>query len=176
MNHDQVFALLGSDDPELQREGAFMAGEAINGEAIPFLTAMLTSPNLGVQDAADMSLRKIGGTEVVESIIPLLRSENVATRNLSMDILRQISSQHIAPIIALLKDDDPDVRIFASDILGATNNYMAVHPLCAAMLHDSEVNVRYQAAVSLGELGKAEATEALNSALGGDDWVNFAVI
>jgi HEAT repeat protein len=176
MNHDQVFALLESDDPELQREGAFMAGEDINRQAIPFLTAMLTSPNLGVQDAADMSLRKIGGKEVVEAIIPLLRSENVATRNLSMDILRQIGSQHVAPIIALLKDDDPDVRIFASDILGATNNYMAVHPLCVAMLHDSEVNVRYQAAVSLGELGKPEATEALNNALGSDDWVNFAVI
>jgi HEAT repeat protein len=176
MNHDQVFALLQSDDPESQREGAFMAGETMNREAIPFLTAMLSSPNLGVQDAADMSLRKIGGQEVVEAIIPLLRSENVATRNLSMDILRQISSQHIAPIIALLKDDDSDIRIFASDILGVTNNYMAVHPLCEAMLHDSEVNVRYQAAVSLGELGKSEATEALNKALGNDDWVNFAVI
>jgi HEAT repeat protein len=176
MNHDQVFALLQSDDPESQREGAFMAGEAMNREAIPFLTAMLTSPNLGVQDAADMSLRKIGGKEVVEAIIPLLRSENVPTRNLSMDILRQVSSQHIAPIIALLKDDDSDIRIFATDILGSTNNYMAVHPLCEALLHDSEVNVRYQAAVSLGELGKSEATEALNNALGLDDWVNFAVI
>ena len=171
-----MFALLQSEEPESQREGAFMAGEAMSREAIPFLTTMLTSPNLGVQDAADMSLRKIGGREVVDAIIPLLRSENVPTRNLSMDILRQIGSQHIEPIIALLQDTDADIRIFASDILGSTNNYMAVPHLCEAMLNDSEVNVRYQAAVSLGELGKPEATDALNNALGADDWVNFAVI
>jgi HEAT repeat protein len=176
MDHEQMFALLQSDEPESQREGAFMAGEAMDRETIPYLTAMLSSPNLGVQDAADMSLRKIGGREVVDALLPLLRSENVSTRNLAMDILRQIGSHHVEPIIALLEDPDPDVRIFASDILGSTNNYMAVAPLCDALLHDEEVNVRYQAAVSLGELGKPEATEALNKALGEDDWVNFAVI
>ncbi|GAU09800.1 HEAT repeat domain-containing protein [Desulfoplanes formicivorans] len=176
MDHEQILTLLQSDEPESQREGAFMAGEAMVRESIPYLTAMLTSPNLGVQDAADMSLRKIGGREVVDALVPLLRSENVPARNLAMDILRQIGSHHVEPIIALLDDPDPDIRIFASDILGSTNNYMAVPPLCNALLHDDEVNVRYQAAVSLGELGKPEATDALNKALGADDWVNFAVI
>ncbi len=176
MDCDQMFELLKSEDPDLQREGAFMAGEEMSKAAIPFLSALLTSPNLGVQDAADMSLRKIGGREVVEAVIPLLRSEDVPIRNLSMDILRQIGSQNIEPIIALLKDEDPDIRIFCSDILGSTDDYMAVHPLCGSLVHDTEINVRYQAAVSLGELGKPEATESLNKALGNDDWVNFAVI
>ncbi len=176
MDYDQMFALLQSEEAESQREGAFMAGELKNKEAIPLLTTMLTSPNLGVQDAADMSLRKIGGRESVEALLPLLRSENVPARNLAMDILRQIGSQYTKPIIALLRDPDSDIRIFAADILGSTNQIVAVHPLCETLLTDNEVNVRYQAAVSLGTLGRPEAVEALNKALGQDEWVNFAVI
>jgi len=176
MGTHEIFSYLESNEPEQQREGAFMAGEAMCREAIPHLARLLASSNLGVQDAADMSLRKLGGKEVVEAVIPLLRSEDAPARNLSMDILRQVGHYNVQPLIVLLKDEDPDIRIFSSDILGSTRNSMAVHPLCDALLHDPEVNVRYQAAVSLGEIGKPEATQALNDALGDDDWVKFAVI
>lgn len=176
MGTHEIFAYLESNEPESQREGAFMAGEAMCREAIPHLAKLLASSNLGVQDAADMSLRKLGGKEVVEAVIPLLRSEDASARNLSMDILRQVGQHNVRPLIALLKDEDPDIRIFSSDILGSTHNSVAVHPLCESLLHDPEVNVRYQAAVSLGEIGKSEATYALNEALGDDDWVKFAVI
>ena len=176
MGIPEIFAYLESNEPELQREGAFMAGEAMCREAIPQLARLLVSPNLGVQDAADMSLRKLGGKEVVAAVIPLLRSEDAPARNLSMDILRQVGHHNVQPLIALLKDEDPDIRIFACDILGATRKLMAVHPLCDSLLYDPEVNVRYQAAVSLGEIGKSDATEALNEALKDDDWVKFAVI
>ena len=176
MEQTEIFSYLQSDVYEMQREGAFMAGEAMCLEAIPTLAELLTSPNLGVQDAADMSLRKIGGKHVVDAVIPMLRSEEASVRNLSMDILRQIGNQNIEPIIALLQDEDPDIRIFSSDILGSTQTYTPVYPLCQALLHDPEVNVRYQAAVSLGELAKPEAIDALNNALDDDDWVKFAVI
>jgi HEAT repeat protein len=53
---------------------------------------------------------------------------------------------------------------------------MAVRPLCETLLADSEVNVRYQAAVSLGELGHSEAAKCLNKALQDEEWVQFAVI
>ena len=45
-----------------------------------------------------------------------------------------------------------------------------------ALLKDPEVNVRYQAAVSLGNLGKKEAAQYLNKALEDEEWIQFAVI
>lgn len=171
-----IIRLLHSPDPTDIREAAFAAAAARFEEAVPALAELLKSANLGVQEAADMALRKIGGSRAVAAIIPLLRSEEAPARNLSMDLLRALGSQDLPAVVALLHDDDPDIRIFASDILGACDNAMAVAPLCDAMLKDPEVNVRYQAAVSLGALGRPEATRGLNQALADEEWVQYAVI
>ncbi|NCD25519.1 MAG: HEAT repeat domain-containing protein [Deltaproteobacteria bacterium] len=175
MSHDMLDNLR-SADVDLQREGAFQAAEARQEEAVPLLVALLQSSNLGVQEAADHALRKIGGRRAVEGVLPLLRSDHPPVRNLAMDLLRALGGEHLDLLLPLLKDEDPDVRIFMSDILGATDNVLAVSSLCEALLRDPEVNVRYQAAVSLGNLARPEAVKSLNQALDDDEWVQFAVI
>lgn len=167
---------LGGTDPDLLREAAYEAGEAGCLEAVPSLAKLLCSQHLGVQEAADRALRRIGGKEVVAAVKPLLRSDEAPTRNAAMDILRAVGSQDFPTLLALLHDADPDIRIFASDILGSADSVLAVAPLCEAMLKDPEVNVRYQAAVSLGELAYPEAAKCLGKALGDEEWVQFAVI
>ncbi len=164
------------NDPEIQREAAQDAGDYGCEEAIPGLITLLQNPNLGVQEAADLALRQLGGPEVVRGLCPLLRVEDAQVRNLGMDILREVGSQDINTVVALLGDEDVDIRIFASDILGSTRNILAVPHLCQALLHDAEVNVRYQAAVSLGSLGFAEAVQCLNQGLSDEEWVQFSVI
>lgn len=175
MSHEMLDNL-GSTDVDLQREGAFQAAEACLETAVPLLVNLLQSSNLGVQEAADYALRKIGGRTAIEGVLPLLRSDHPPIRNLGMDLLRALGYQHLDLLVPQLKDDDPDVRIFIADILGSTNDVLAVQPLCEALLHDPEVNVRYQAAVSLGELARPEAARSLNQALSDDEWVQFAVI
>ena len=167
---------LGGNDPDVLRDAAYEAGEAGCLEAVPYLARLLCSSNLGVQEAADTALRKIGGKEVVAAVKPLLRSDEAPTRNASMDILRAVGAQDFPTLLELLRDVDPDIRIFASDILGSTDSRLAVAPLCEALLKDPEVNVRYQAAVSLGELAFPEAAKGLGKALGDEEWVQFAVI
>lgn len=167
---------LDSDDREVVREGAFRAGEAMCAEAVPKLAELLKVNNLGVQEAAESSLRKIGGKATVHAVLPLLRSEDPPVRNLSMDILREIGGEDLPSLMDMMTDSDDDIRIFMSDILGSCNNVMAVQPLCEALLRDPEVNVRYQAAVSLGNLGYVEAAECLNKAMQDDEWVQYAVI
>ncbi|PTN38794.1 HEAT repeat domain-containing protein [Desulfonatronum sp. SC1] len=163
-------------DPEVLREAAQDAGDFGCEEAIPGLIILLQNPNLGVQEAADLALRQLGGVEVVRGLCPLLRAEDAQVRNLAMDILREVGNQDINLLVALLEDDDVDIRIFTSDILGSTRNILAVPHLCQALLKDPEVNVRYQAAVSLGSLGFAEAVQSLNQALSDEEWVQFSVI
>lgn len=145
-------------------------------EAIPSLIRNIDSTNIGVQEAVDHSLRKIGGPAVVTAVIPLLRSENVPARNIAMDLLRELGKSDLSAVEKLLRDDDPDVRIFAADILGSMQSARAVSPLCTALLHDPEVNVRYQAAVSLGTLAFPESARCLNNSLQDEEWVQFAAI
>ncbi|EGB13432.1 PBS lyase HEAT domain protein repeat-containing protein [Pseudodesulfovibrio mercurii] len=169
-------ALLSSDNKEIVRESAFRAGEDNCVEAVPKLAELLKTNHLGIQEAVDSSLRKIGGRETVEAVIPLLRSDEAPVRNLAMDILREVGNQDMPSLIELTQDEDPDIRIFVADILGSTGNLLAVQPLCEALLRDPEVNVRYQAAVSLGELGMEEATPCLNKAINDEEWVQYSVI
>ncbi|QJB57572.1 HEAT repeat domain-containing protein [Pseudodesulfovibrio sp. zrk46] len=172
----EYLALLKSDDKEIVREGAFKAGEAQCVEAVGILAELLQTNHLGIQEAADSSLRRIGGKETVQAVLPLLRSDEAPVRNLSMDILREVGSQDMPSLIELIHDEDADIRIFVSDILGSTDNMLAVEPLCEALLKDPEVNVRYQAAVSLGELRKEEAAPCLNKAINDEEWVQYSVI
>lgn len=171
-----VAQLKAGGEAEDLREAAWQAGEEACDEAVPVLAELLKSSNLGIQEAADQALRKIGGKSTVEAVIPLLRSDDAPVRNLSMDILREVGEQDLTSLMGLLHGDDPDIRIFASDILGSTSSLTAVAPLGEALLKDPEVNVRYQAAVSLGELGHKEAARYLNKALDDEEWVQFSVI
>lgn len=172
----EYLALLNSEDKEIIREGAFRAGENNCVEAVDQLAKLLLTNHLGIQEAADSSLRMIGGKETVRAVLPLLRSDEAPVRNLSMDILRQVGCQDMPSLIELVHDEDPDIRIFAADILGSTDSLLAVEPLCDALLKDPEVNVRYQAAVSLGELGMDEAAPCLNKAINDEEWVQYSVI
>lgn len=172
----EYLTLMKSDDKEVVREGAFRAGEKNCVEAVAVLAELLQMNHLGIQEAADSSLRKIGGTETVQAVLPLLRSDDAPVRNLSMDILREVGGHDIMSLITLIHDEDPDIRIFMADILGSSASLLAVEPLCEALLKDPEVNVRYQAAVSLGELGMSEAAPCLNKAINDEEWVQYSVI
>ncbi|SNR82252.1 HEAT repeat [Humidesulfovibrio mexicanus] len=172
----EILAMLKSPETDVLREAAYLAGEAHCEDAVPLLVEMLKSSNIGVQESADNALRKIGGREAVTGVIPLLRSDEAPVRNGAMDILRALGGQELSSIIPLLKDEDVDIRIFATDILGSADNTMAIGPLCDALLKDPEVNVRYQAAVSLGNLGLPEAAKCLNQAMRDEEWVQYSVI
>lgn len=171
-----ILTMLRSTESDVLREGAFLAADNHCEDAVPLLVEMLKSSNIGVQEAADNALREIGGKEAVTGVIPLLRSDEAPVRNGAMDILRALGVQELQSVIMLLKDEDVDIRIFAADILGSAGNVMAVAPLCEALLKDPEVNVRYQAAVSLGSLGMTEAAKCLNMAMRDEEWVQYSVI
>lgn len=172
----EILSLLADSDPERIREGAQLAGRLMLQEAIPELVRNISSPNIGVQESVDRALRKIGGPAVVHGVIPLLRSDEAPVRNIAMDLLRALGNSDMPTLQRLMQDDDEDVRIFTADILGSTGSALAVPSLCHALLNDPEANVRYQAAVSLGQLAFTEAAPYLNKALGDEEWVQFSVI
>ncbi len=172
----EVLTALNSDDIDIVRHAIFTAGELRLEDSIDVLCTHIQSTNIGVQEAAEYALRKIGGKQTIQKVLPFLRSDSPSLRNISMDILREIGCEDITSIQPLLRDVDPDMRIFMSDILGHTKSLQAVPLLCEALLKDPEVNVRYQAAMSLGTLGYAEAVDALQKAMHDEEWVQFSVV
>ncbi len=172
----EILDNLSSTDHSIVREAAFEAANLNIEEALPKLVELFNSSSVGVQDACEFAVRKIRGKNAVDLVIPVLRSEDVTVRNIAMDILRDICMDNIESVVELIYDEDSDIRIFSSDILGTSGSQFALVPLCNALLQDVEANVRYQAAISLGTLGNPEAANSLSQALNDEEWVQYAVI
>lgn len=175
-SEEDILTNLSSDDNSIIRQAAFNAADANLYSALPMIVSLFESKSLGVQEACEFAVRKIRGPQSIALVIPSLRSEDATIRNIAMDILRDICTDNIEEIITLIDDQDPDVRIFTADILGASNSALALSPLCRALLEDEEVNVRYQAAISIGALQNPKAADSLRNALNDEEWVQYAVI
>lgn len=171
-----VLDALSSDDSEAIRSAAFEAGNQRTEEAVELLCRHIANTNIGIQEAAEYALRKIRGPKTVAALLPLLRNDDAPTRNVAMDVLREIAEDDIPALQEHLHDADPDMRIFIADILGYTKSKKASELLCDALLKDPEVNVRYQAAISLGTLAFPESVSALSQAMHDEEWVQFAVV
>ncbi|WP_304407707.1 HEAT repeat domain-containing protein [uncultured Desulfovibrio sp.] len=171
-----ILDALRSGDNDAARSAAFSAGDLALAEAIPFLCERIKSGNIGVQEAAEYGLRKIRGPRAIEALLPLLASDEAPVRNVAMDILREIGVDAIDAMQPYLRGDDADQRIFITDILGYCRSHKSALLLGEALLKDPEVNVRYQAAVSLGNLAFPESVGSLCQAMHDEEWVQFAVV
>lgn len=176
MSPDAVLETLASKDSEAVRGAAFAAGDMELEAAVPLLCENVKSSNIGVQEAAEYALRKIRGPKAVEALLPLMSSDEAPVRNVAMDILREIGVDNISAMQSYLRGEDADLRIFISDILGYCKSHQSALLLADALLKDPEVNVRYQAAVSLGSLAYPESVGALCQAMHDEEWVQFAVV
>ncbi len=175
-NTAKILEDLQSTDDAIIRSAAFTAGDEGLSDAIPLLSKHIQSRNVGVQEAAEYALRKLRGSKTIQMMLPLLQSDDSSLRNVSMDILREIGSDDVSALQPLLRSQDSDLRIFMADIMGHTKSKLSVQPLCEALLKDPEVNVRYQAAMSLGTLAFPEAASALHQAMQDEEWVQFSVV
>ncbi len=167
---------LNSNDPDVIRAAIFIVADLGIELFIPELISCLQSPYIGVQEAAEHTLKKIRGVGVVRAVVPLLRLEDVSIRNSAIDILREIGSDDLTTLYKLLHDDDSDIRIFIADILGSSDSPTSLHMLSEALEHDPEVNVRYQACISLGNIGDVSIENVLKKALNDEEWVQFAAV
>lgn len=172
----EIMEALENGDNDAARSAAFAAGDMCLDAAIPLLCERIKSENIGVQEAAEYALRKIRGPQTIAGILPLLGSDEAPVRNVAMDILREIGVDGIDIMQPALRGDDADLRIFISDILGYCRSHQSALLLADALLKDPEVNVRYQAAVSLGNLAFPESVGSLCQAMHDEEWVQFAVV
>lgn len=101
--------------------------------------------------------------------------DDAALRNAAMDFYRTLNSRALPSLFNLMKDDDPEVRLFAANLLGDIGDRKAVPELIRA-LKDTEVNVRVASAEALGKVGDPDSIDALRAVLPDEPWVTMAAI
>ena len=151
-----LFLQLSGSDPDLRRTAAMeLAGDI---EAVSELLAQLADEeNYPVRQAIVSSLAAIGGSSVVEGVLGYLRSDDASLRNDVIDLLKD-QPDAIAPHMpSLLADPDPDVRIFAVNILESLKHPKVVDWLIAVIETDRHINVCATAVDLIGEVGDARA-------------------
>jgi len=131
-----------------------------------------------VREAIFNSLLTIGTDQVAEGLLPLLRAEDAGLRNGAVDVLRQLPDAVGHRMEALLADPDPDVRIFAVDILQDLTHPEAPRWLLDVVATDPHVNVVTTALDRLAEVGTPDmgrVIEGVKHRFPDEPFVAFAV-
>ncbi len=109
------------------------------------------------------TLTRLGNEAAVAGLVSYLRSEDVSLRNEAVEAMKSLPDE-VAPIMgALLKDQDPDVRIFAVNILESLRHEQVEEWLREVIEQDPHVNVCATAVDLLGEVGTSYSREALEN-------------
>ncbi len=101
--------------------------------------------------------------------------ENANLRNASMECYTALSSRSLPSLRRLIVDEDPEVRLFATNLLGDIADSGAVPALMNA-LKDPDCNVRIASAEALGKVRDPGAVNVLREALEDEPWVAMSAI
>jgi HEAT repeat protein len=130
-----------------------------------------------VREALFTSLAATGGSDAVDALLPLLRTEDAQLRNGAIEALSGMPMAVAPRIAALLRDNDTDVRIFTVNLLGELRHAQVVPWLLQVLRAEREVNVVAAAIEVLAEVGGPEHVAPLREAAGrfaADPFIAFA--
>ena len=157
---NQIRNELLSDDASSRR---WAARDIVNcpGATHILLDQLNNEEEPSVRQVILSSLTQLGDSEAVEGLVNCLRSEDASLRNEAIEAMKQLPEE-VAPIMAtLLNDPDPDVRIFAVNILESLCHDDVEQWLVSVIRDDDHVNVCATAVDLLGEVGSEISIEAL---------------
>jgi HEAT repeat protein len=124
------------------------------------------------------TLTQLGDEQAVAGLVNCLHSEDVALRNEAIEAMKLLPDE-VAPIMSkLLQDPDPDVRIFAVNVLESLRHENVEEWLKDVIDQDCHVNVCATAVDLLGEVGtsySSESLENLKARFPDEPYISFAV-
>jgi HEAT repeat protein len=178
---DGLVAQLADTDATVRRWAA--RDLASHPRAAAFLCARLseeTDPSVRavIFSSAARLGTGLGGPVVVESLLPLLRSEDPALRNGAIEVLAGLPDAVAPHMEKLLMDADGDVRIFSVNLLGDLKHPNVPQWLAQVLVNESSVNVVGAALEVLAEVGTPASLPALRTAaqrFADDAYIGFAV-
>jgi HEAT repeat protein len=119
--------------------------------------------DVSVREIILTTLTQLGDEVAVAGLVNCLRSEDASLRNEAIEAMKLLPDE-VAPIMGqLLNDPDPDVRIFAVNVLESLRHEQVEEWLKEVIERDAHVNVCATAVDLLGEVGTSYSWDALNS-------------
>lgn len=141
-------------------ETALALGELGDVQAVEPLIAALKTPEDSSGPAA-IALARLGTDQAIDAVIEALSSSNEMVRDMAVQGLRIARSKRaVKPLVAELKDPDPQFRIAVCDSLAQIGGDEAVSALIA-MLDDEDPEVQDVAMDGLQTIGTPEALAAI---------------
>jgi HEAT repeat protein len=142
------------------------------------LSRLLREEESSVREAILSSLVRLEDPAVASELATFLRSDDPALRNQVIDALRECTAD-LSPVLkSLLGDPDPDLRIFAVNILESNRHPDVERWLIEVIERDEHVNVCATAVDLLCEIGTEAAIEPLlrvQARFAAEPYLQFAV-
>ncbi|WP_075354289.1 HEAT repeat domain-containing protein [Desulfovibrio sp. DV] len=151
---------LADPDPTTRRWAARDCIDCL-GAAAALVGRLKVEQDISVREVIFTTLTRMGDPLAVAGLVAFLRSEDPALRNEAIEAMKQLPDE-MAPILRnLLADADPDVRIFAVNILESLRHPQVEAWLLAVIDNDLHINVCSTAVDLLCEVGTEAALEPL---------------
>lgn len=159
---DQAGLLMALADPSpLARRWAARDLLAYPDVSAALVDRLLVETEPSVIEVILTTLTRIGDECAVAGLIRCLRIENAMLRNAAIEAMKLLPDE-VAPVMGRLLDDpDPDVRIFAVDVLESLRHPQVESWLIRVITEDAHLNVCGAAVDLLGEVGSESARPAL---------------
>jgi HEAT repeat protein len=162
-NDRSYLALLESlkSTDEITRRWAARDLSSYQNAAESLLQQLSQESDRAVREAIFVSLTQIGNQGAVNGLITCLRSEVVNLRNDAIEAMK-LMPDAVAPMMqGLLHDPDPDIRIFAVNILESLRHPKVESWLIDVITKDPHLNVCATALDLLAEVGSQQSIEPL---------------
>ncbi|TVQ74681.1 MAG: HEAT repeat domain-containing protein [Chromatiaceae bacterium] len=161
-NLETLLQTLLDEDPMKRRWAARDLAEH-PAAAAALVTRLRYETDATVLQVIVSSLSCMANDVAIRGLIDCLYSERALLRNAAIEVLKELP-RVVAPHMGqLLHDSDPDVRIFAVNVLESLRHPDVEEWLIEVILKDDHVNVCATALDLLGEVGTPRAREALQT-------------
>ena len=165
-NREQLAAALEDADAAVRRHAAREIAGCLDAGNV-LVSCLKREQDIAVREAILNTLVRLNDPSVSSGLADCLRSEDAALRNEAIEALREQAGSGgragaVAPVLAkLLADPDPDVRIFAVNIIESVRHPDVERWLIEVIGRDMHVNVCASAVDLLCEVGTEAAMEPL---------------
>jgi HEAT repeat protein len=167
---------LSNDEPDARRWAARDL-IACPDSSLALVDRLKVEQILSVREVILTTLIRLGDPAAVVGLVDCLRSDDVALRNEAIDAMKQLPDE-VAPLIqGLLSDSDPDVRIFAVNVLESMRHPEVEAWLVKVIQADMHVNVCAAALDLLSEVGSAgirKPLEDIKARFAHEPYIQFA--
>lgn len=171
-----LLAGLENDNPTTRR---WAARDLVNCQdvAAALVDRLMREGDLSVREVILTTLTHLGDATAVAGLVDCLRSEHTALRNEAIEAMKQLPDEVALIMQGLLIDPDPDVRIFAVNILESLRHPDVESWLIDVIEMDLHVNVCATAVDLLSEVGSESALQPLarlKSRFADEPYIQFA--